>query len=325
MRCQTPSCEKKMKKVILVFSLCFFMGNILLAASKDPVAVMFQVNGKVEYTKNGRKWKRVRHSKFLFAGYQIRTGDSSTAKVTIQKSGKNLKLEPSSHFDVTKNGLQTRKGKLSVRESSGKLATGIMKRFTKSQTYTTVRRSLENQDRAVIDTARKIKVSSDYPYIVWENPGKQYTFELKIGKQTQQVSATTDMIVRVRVNPFTGTQPLYISALENGRVIASLQPYRSKGQIKDHTLTWIDTASKRTMQAEIEDIKRVYGENDFMLGSLFERQQMWVAAMDSYQAYLDSNPDEIEMTPYLFRVYKKLKLQRKYKKALFEWQQAMKE
>jgi len=314
-----------MKKMILVFSLCFFMGNILLAASKDPVAVMFQVNGKVEYTKNGRKWKKVRHSKFLFAGYQIRTGDSSTAKITIQKSGKNLKLEPSSHFEVTKNGLQTRKGKLSVRESSGKLATGIMKRFTKSQTYTTVRRSRDNQDRAVIDTARKIKVSSSYPYLVWENPGKQYSFELKIGDRTQQVPATSDMTIRIRINPFAGTQPLHINALENGRVIASLQPYRSKGQIKDHTLTWIDNAANIGIQAEVEDIKRVYGENDFMLGSLFERQQMWVAAMDSYQAYLDNNPDEIEMTPYLFRVYKKLKLERKYKLALLEWQQAMKE
>ena len=72
-----------MKKVILLLSICLFLGNILFAASKDPVAVLFQVKGKVEYTKNGTKWKKIRHSKFLFAGYQIRTGDNSSAKITI--------------------------------------------------------------------------------------------------------------------------------------------------------------------------------------------------------------------------------------------------
>ena len=37
------------------------------------------------------------------------------------------------------------------------------------------------------------------------------------------------------------------------------------------------------------------------------------------------NPDDIEMTPYLFRVYKKLKLNKLYKKELEEWTQAMAE
>lgn len=314
-----------MKKVIFLVGLCFLFGNYLSAASKDPVAVLFQVNGKVEYTKKGRKWRKIRHSKFLFAGYQIRTGTKGSAKITIQKTGKNLKLGPSSHFDVTKGGLRARKGKLISRESSSKLATGLMKRFTKSQTYTTVRRSVENQDRSAIDTARRVVISSDHPYLVWENPGEKYSYTLKIGDSTQQIPATSDMVVRARVNRFAGTQPLHIDVLENGRVIASLQPYRSRGELKDHTLTWIDGSRKRAIQSEIEDIKTVYGDNAFMMGSLFEKQEMWVAAMDQYKKYLDENPDEIEMTPYLFRVYKKLKLERKYKKELINWQQAMKE
>ena len=52
---------------------------------------------------------------------------------------------------------------------------------------------------------------------------------------------------------------------------------------------------------------------------------MWVAAMDQYQAYLNDNPDDIEMTPYLFRVYKRLKLNKQYKEGLINWQKAMKE
>ncbi len=314
-----------MKKVILLFSLCFLYASVLSAASKDPVAVLFQVNGKVEYSKKGRKWRKIRHSKFLFAGYQIRTSSNGSAKITIQKSGKNLKLGPSSHFDVTSNGLRARKGKLTIRDSSSKLATGLMKRFTKSQTYTTVRRSIDSSDRAAIDTARRIVISSEYPYLVWENPGDKYSYTVKIGNDVHKVPASSDMIIRTRVAPFAGTRPLHIDVHENGKVIASLQPFRSKGELKEHTLTWVGSEKKRVLQTEIDNIKEVYGENAFILGGLFEKQEMWIAAMDQYQQYLEDNPDEIEMTPYLFRVYKKLKLERKYKRELIEWQQAMEE
>lgn len=314
-----------MKKVILLLSICLFLGNILFAASKDPVAVLFQVKGKVEYTKNGTKWKKIRHSKFLFAGYQIRTGDNSSAKITIQESGANLQLGSSAHFNVTENGLQTRKGRLIVRDSSSKLATGLMKRFTKSQTYTTVRRSLEKNKGVNIDTVRSTALSEAYPYLVWENPGSKYTYELKIGSTVQQVPATSDQIVRAKISPFEGTKSFKINVLEKGSVVASLKPYRSKGKNKEHTLVWIGGAQMNDLEAKINDIKETYGSKSFMLGSLFEKQEMWIAAMDLYQEYLNDNPDDIEMTPYLFRVYKRLKLNRTYKEELMEWQKAMKE
>jgi hypothetical protein len=314
-----------MKKVILLFSLCFFLSSVLYAASKDPVAVLFQVKGKVEYTKNGRKWKKIRHSKFLFAGYQIRTGDDSSARITIQESGKNLQLGASSHFDVIVSGLQARKGKLKVRDSSSKLATGLMKRFTKSQTYTTVRRSLENKTGVNINTARSVSVTDEYPYLVWENPGRKYHFELKVGQQIQKIPATSEMIVRARISPFKGEKKFYINVLDNDKVVASLQPYQSRGVMKDHSLIWLGEAQKSDLNTKISTIKQTYGAESFMLGSLFEKQNMWVAAMDQYQTYLNENPDDIEMTPYLFRVYKRLKLQKVYKQGLLSWQKAMKE
>ena len=314
-----------MKKVILLFSLCFFLSSVLYAASKDPVAVLFQVKGKVEYTKNGRKWKKIRHSKFLFAGYQVRTGDDGSARITIQASGKNLQLGASSHFDVNKSGLQARKGKLSVRDSSSKLATGLMKRFTKSQTYTTVRRSLDNTSGVKINTVRSVSVTDEYPYLVWENPGSKYDFELKVGQQIQKIPATSELVVRARISPFQGVKKININVLENGRIVASLQPYLSRGKKKDHTVVWISDRQKSELKGKIDAIKETYGTESFMLGSLFEKQNMWVAAMDQYQTYLNENPDDIEMTPYLFRVYKRLKLNKVYKQGLVDWQKAMKE
>ena len=62
-----------------------------------------------------------------------------------------------------------------------------------------------------------------------------------------------------------------------------------------------------------------------MLGSFFEKQDMWVAAMDQYRQYLSENPDEIEMSPYLFRVYKKLQLEGIYRTELAQWKKAMQE
>ena len=310
---------------MLILSFCFFLGNILSAASKDPVAVLFQASGKVEYTKDGNQWRKIRHSKFLFAGYQIRTGDNGSAKITIQESGKNLQMGPSSQFEVTTNGLQATQGKLTVQESSGKLATGLMQRFTKSQTYTTVRRSVEIKNGIDLDFARNVVLSDDYPYLAWDNPGSQYSFELKIGDQVQQVPASPDPVIMTRVSPFSGTRNVEINVLENGKVVASLQPFQSKGEEKSHTLTWLEKNQKADLQEEINTIKETYGEKSFMLGSLFEKQEMWVAAMRQYQEYLAENPDEIEMTPYLFRVYKRLKLEKKYTQELINWQKAIKE
>ena len=42
-------------------------------AREAPVAKLVQVEGEVQYSRNGIAWRPVRRTKYLFNGYQIRT------------------------------------------------------------------------------------------------------------------------------------------------------------------------------------------------------------------------------------------------------------
>ncbi|MCP4749599.1 MAG: hypothetical protein GY866_01780 [Proteobacteria bacterium] len=313
-----------MKKLILILSLCIFVGGMVYAGKRDPVGVLFQVKGKVEYTKNGTKWKKVRRNKFLFDGYVIRTGPAGSGKVTMKESGKNTEIGPNSVVKVTKKGLKAQSGSLTASQSSGKLMSGLMKKFTKSQSYTTVRRS-HKKSAIKLDAVREIALTDDHPYLVWDNLGSKYQYTLTLGDKTYNVPASKGDIVRVKVKPFAGEQDYKITALKNGNAVVALKPYKSRGQKKNHTAVWLNSSKKLEIQDSVRDIQETYGENSFMLGSFYEKQEMWVASMDQYKQYLQENPDEIEMTPYLFRVYKKLKLKDTYKRELEEWKKAMME
>ena len=311
-----------MKKLLVILSLCLFVSNLAIAGKKDPVGVLFQVKGKVEYTKNGRKWKKVRRTKFLFSGYQVKSGPDSSAKITIKETGENFDLHPNSVVTVDNKKLIAKAGSLTSAEASGKLMTGLMKKFTKSQSYTTVRRSHKKKN-IKINAVRDVTVSEKFPFMAWNNLGPEYSYQLVIGEKSYDVPATEAMVVRSRVDRFDGTQEYKISALKDGAVVVTLKPYKSRGEHKNHTVTWLTGNEEMELNRAINSIQETYGENSFMMGSYFEKKDMWVASMDQYQQYLKEFPDEIEMTPYLFRVYKKLKLDGIYKKELERWKQAM--
>ena len=313
-----------MKKLLLLFIVFFFSVGGSVAASKDPVGVLYQVKGQVEYTKNGKQWKKVRRNKFLFVGYQVRTGPGGSGKVTIQATGEGLELAPNSIIEVTKKGLKAQKGEISGAESSSKLMQGLMKKFTRSQSYTTVRRSHEKKTHE-LSAARELALTNDYPNLVWANIGSEYSYRLTLGDKVYQVPATADDLIRVKIAPFEGTKTYKIDALKDGNVAVSLEPYNKRGQPTMHTASWMSASESDRFKSDVKNIQETYGEISFILGSFFEKQDMWVAAMDQYREYLKENPEEIEMSPYLFRVYKKLSLEKIYKEELAAWKKAMQE
>ncbi len=312
---------KSIIKTVAIVSLLFFISGSVHAGKKDPVGVLFQTQGKVEYTKNGKKWKKVRRSKFLFSGYQIKTGPDSSAKVTIKESGLTMDIGADSVVEVTGNELAAKSGSLSASESSGKLMSGLMKKFSKAQSYTTVRRS-HKKKTVKISAARKLALTDEYPYMVWNNIGSEYNYQLTIGDQIYRAPATSEKVVRVKVDSFVGEQPYKILVLKGEDPVTELKLYKSKGKTYPYQVLWLEGQQKSDVSSKITEIQDTFGEDSFMLGSFFEKQGMWVAAMDQYRLYLEENPDELEMTPYLFRVYKKLKLNGIYKKELEAWKVA---
>jgi len=312
---------KTILRVLAVSSLLFLITSSVYADKKDPVGVLFQAQGKVEYSKNGKSWKDVRSSKFLFSGYQIRTGSDSNAKVTLKESGVTMNIGPDSLIEVASDNLNAKSGTLAAAEDSSKLMSGLMNKFSKAQSYTTVRRS-HKQKEVKITAVRELALTDEYPDMVWESVGSEYSYQLQVGDQTYDVPATTEPVVRARIKPFSGEQEFKIRVLKGSEVVDELEATKSSGKDSSYKAVWISGQQKSDISAEIGKIQQTFGKDSFMLGSLFEKQEMWVAAMDQYRRYLNENPDELEMTPYLFRVYKKLKLETVYKKELEAWKDA---
>jgi len=313
---------KFFKKFLLYFSLLAFVATPVFAGKKDPVAVLFQVKGKVEYTKNGKKWKKVRRNKFLFEGYKIRTGAQGSGKIQNQKTGENLVVGPNSILSVSKDAISADSGTLQDSQKSSKLMAGLMKRFNKSQSYTTVRRSAAEKKKK-LDAVRNLKINSDYPYLVWENTGSEYSYKLTVGDKLYDIAATEGDVVRATLAPFKGEQSFKIVAIKDGKNAVELKPYKSRGEMKDRVVEWLNPADAHKTRKTVKSINENYPGNSFMLGSFYEKEEMWVAALDQYKAYLTENPDEVEMTPYLFRIYKKLKLKNLHKKELEEYKKAL--
>ncbi len=309
--------KKRLFIVILIITFCL-PGSLLAAKIKDPVGVLFNVQGLVEYSKDGIKWKKVRRNKFLFSGYQIKTGSDATGNVLSQKSGENFKISSGALIKVTNAKFEAVQGTLEPDATAGALTKALMKKFSKAQSYTTVRRAPNK--KLDLEATREIVLCDSYPTIVWPNQGEDLSYRLDVGGIQYDVPAISDPIVRVQVKPFKGEQDYVIHVLENGEIISSLQPYRKRGEDKKHQLIWMDEVKSKALLKAVNEIESNFPDNYFMLGGVFEKEKMWVAALDQYQKYLAENPDEIEMKPYLFRVYKKLMLKDIYSKELQAFQ-----
>ena len=135
---------KNLKQILVLLSCLLFLGaSPAFAGKKDPVAILSQVKGTVEYQKAGKnKWKKVRRNKFLFSGYTIKVGKDGSGKLTDKKTGKKYDLSAGSTIKVQAKGVKATKGSLKpAAAASSALAANLMKKFDKSQSYTTVRRS----------------------------------------------------------------------------------------------------------------------------------------------------------------------------------------
>jgi hypothetical protein len=307
---------KAIQKFLTISSILLFMlAPFSFAGSKDPVAILSQAEGKVEYSKDGKEWKEVKRNKFLFPGTMIRTGGDGKGKVTNKISGDSFDLGGDTEFSVDDKGINTKKGKLAKAEASSQLAANLMKKFDNSQSYTTVRRS-HSVKEIKIDAARELVVYSNFPYVVWESVGSEYNYKLIVGKKTYDVAASKDDIIRAKIDGFTGTQTYRIDVYKGSKKEMEMEPFKQKGETAERTITWLEGAEQKKVDDSIAALQQEYPDNLFMMGNYYEDQGLYVAAMDQYRKYLKDNPDEVEMAPYLFRVYKKLKLEKVYKTEL---------
>jgi len=287
--------------------ISLFLGVILLSVQASsfaagPVAMLMQVEGTVEYSKNGTKWKKVRRNKLLKDGYQVRSGADGSANIVMQKDGSVRKLGADSVAKIKESGTEKVSGTLSDASGSGtSLLAGVSNRFSSAQRYTTVRRSVNKKKALKLKTIKKINLSSEYPDLVWQNMGDQYSYNLILDGKTSEIAASKDKMIRYKVSGMSeGAHKLKVEVLKDGKVV-----YTPK---KDSMVQWLSAAEMTKVAEGLAEVGKVAPDNNFFVAYYLSEQGLTVAAMDAYRSYLTDNSDDNDVRPMLIEVYHQLKL-----------------
>ncbi|OGG96746.1 MAG: hypothetical protein A2508_09570 [Candidatus Lambdaproteobacteria bacterium RIFOXYD12_FULL_49_8] len=296
---------KALVKLFVMLAIGSFLGVPLMAGSEEPAAVVSAVQGTVEFSKKaGADWKAVRKSKFLSPGASLRTAKDGSAKITLQASGESFIVGGDSEVAVLADKLEAKKGKLTPDQASNELVSGLMKRFDKSQSYTTVRRSASTS-AVEIDVARELTLNAENPYLVFEGAGDKLTYEIKVGKDTYTAKQEKDGMVRAKIKPFNGEQALEVNILDGKKPVFSVKSFKKGKEVEDYKLSWLDADQSKELAAQLTQVDQAFPGNQVMRSKIYEQKGLYVAAMNEYESYLKENPDEEEVYPYYFFVIKK--------------------
>jgi hypothetical protein len=295
-----------MKLRLSIGTLCAFLllgFCSAVVAKAPPVAKLVQVEGKVDYSRNGVSWKKVRRTKYLFAGYRIKTGKDGSGKLISQQTGTSQELGPNSEIAVNGTEIDLITGSLSEPKSeAGSIFQGLSNKFAKAQRYTTVRRGNTSTDEPVCDskvrTIKRLSLSAEYPELVWRNACPEYSYRLVIDGAATAVpaQATSEMIRFVVADVKSGNHAYRVEVLDNDGTV-----YIPK---KDSEFTWLSKSDQRAINAQSKKLS----DDVFELTDFLEQKGLFVVAMDAYRGYFAENPDDNDMRPLLIKSYSDLKL-----------------
>ncbi|MBF0622227.1 MAG: hypothetical protein HQL54_09915 [Magnetococcales bacterium] len=287
----------------VLMALLFAVSSGSVIAKEPPVLMLMQVKGTIEYSKNGTKWKKVRRNKFLFSGYQLRSGADGSGTLVNQSTSMSRQLGANTVIKVAPEGAQLVSGDLGEpAKADSSLVSNLNNRFSKAQRYTTVRRSVNKKGSIKLSTAKQITLSNTYPELVWQNVGEEYSYRLTIdGDQTFTIDSGSNDIIRFKLSGLSSGEHDYrVEVIKGEEVIYAPR--------KDATLTWLSSDEEAKLLASVKAVKDVAPGDDFLMAAHMEEKGLAVAAMDLYRKYFDENPDDLDMRPLLIKAYHDLKL-----------------
>ncbi|MBF0583755.1 MAG: hypothetical protein HQL80_05905 [Magnetococcales bacterium] len=304
--------------VLLVPSL--WLGLTMNAmAGGPPVAMLTQVQGDVQVSKDGKEWKKVDRNKFLFAGYQIKTGADGSGKLVNQTTNLTQDIAAGSVVEITEADAKAVSGSLSeAKQDSGNLSSGLSQRFEKAQRYTTVRRSVEKKSTDVkLDTISEVTLANAYPDLVWSGMGAEYAYKLVIDGNSHDVPATDAAVVRFKVPALTpGEHSFQVSVVKGGE---SVYTPKREGKIK-----WLSAEEEAQIAAGLAQIDKTSPNDSFSKAIFLEDKGIAVSAMDLYQKYFESNADDTDLYPMLIKAYHDLRLDKLKKEGALKLQDMLK-
>ena len=301
-------------RFIKLITLLLFLSAFALQpalAKKVPMGMLVEIQGKIEYSKKGNRWKKVRRNKFVYKNYLVKVGADSTIKFLNQKTNETTLLTANSTVKVTAGGLEVIEGSLGDTSSGGGLLSGLSKQFSKTQKYTTVRRAAKKEG---IDLKLATNtVSADFLELAWESAGAEYAYRLHLGTKDRktktwadsavyEVPSTGGDIVRTSIKPISKKQKYFVEVLDgSGKVAFTTNAANLK------VLSGSKLAKFEKQKGQFQSMD----ESGFMYAGLLKDSGLLVPALDQYTKFFTefSDDEDInELRPFLIEVYSRLRL-----------------
>lgn len=271
------------------------------AGQDEPSALLIQPKGSVMYSPDGETWKKVRRNHFLFEGWLVKTGPDGSCKLVNQETGMIESVGNESRIRVHLQKTTVISGKISEPEPAANFISLLKRKFARVQKYSAIKRHSGITRKTGLKTVREITLSEDYPDMVWENPGPEYSYRLVVGNETFDVPGSDSDMIRFGLSRITpGDSDYYVQVIRKGEV--SYTPEK-KGRIR-----WLSQAETESFREEAERVRQTDSEG-FLLGNFMDDHGFKVPAMDAYRKFLKQNPDANEMRPFLIKVLGDLKLE----------------
>lgn len=289
---------------------------ISASAMPKPAVLLIQAAGEIEYSKDGVKWKKIDRNKFLFEGDHVRTGNNGVCKLLNQDAGTSRDLDRNSHAIIRTDSIETVSGNISAPSQSTGIIGDITRKFATVQKYTAVLRAPAKPGEITFQTAETITLSEDYPTLMWENPGSEYSFQIVIGKDIHNVPASGKDMIRFKLPKMTAGKYAYsVKLIHQGKEIFSPQ--------KQGTLIWLSDKERQTLNEELKRIDQLDPGNGFLIGNYMDEKGLSTAAMAHYERFFLEHPEEYELRPFLIKVYAELRLEKLREKESFAFKQQM--
>ena len=295
---------------LFLFLSAFALQPVL--AKKIPLGMLVDIKGKIEYSKKGKRWKKVRRNKFVYANYLVRVSADSSIKFLNQETNETTLLTANSKIKFTKKGLEVLEGSLGGTDAGGGLLSGLSKQFKKTQKYTTVRRAAKKGGINLKLATNTI--SADFSELAWETAGADYAYRLHLGTKDRKtntwtdsavydVPATGDEVVRTRIKPFSKKQKYFVEVLDGSGVVA----YTAKAA----NLKVLSGKKLAKFKKQKDEFQRM-DESGFLYAGLLKDNGLLVPALDQYEQFFTefSDDEDInELRPFLIEVYSRLRLE----------------
>ena len=277
-------------------------GIVFSSPTKVPLALLINIDGDVSISKDGHKFFPVNtKERFILDGHHIQTGANGKGTIVFLQQDNMCEIQPDSHIEILNGYIKKVTGKFKDLESSEKVLEDIDREYLQAMKYTICRKSSRKKDKIDVKLPKSTSICKEFPLLIWENCGEEYSYRLTIGNNKYDVPASKGNVVRFSLPDVKPGEYEYgVEVLKDGEII-----YKPKRTKTLKVLSGDSIKSLLTAKGLID--KKVQG-NLLLLGMRLEQNDIGGAAYDAYERYFNDHPGENEMRPFMIRACHNLKL-----------------